>query len=174
MLFLFVEGRDDWLFIQRILLPRLGHNRCRINTYAESGKDEIVRIVRSIRKQGGNEYIVLADKNKAPCISKRKEQVIKRFDDEIEQQYIIIVETTIEAWYLAGLPPENSLKIDVPSITDSIDKSQFENLTEHLRKRRKSSEIKLSILELWDWDWALKRNRSFNYFVQRLGLVESY
>lgn len=173
MLYFFVEGMDDEIFIKQTLFPKLIDYSIRIIKYAQSSSLKNAQYVCAIRNQPGCKYLILADKDRVPCISGRKQQVIERFDNRVEQQHIVIVETTIEAWYLAGLPPENPLKIDVPPITDSIDKSLFESLTEHLRKRKKSSEIKLSILEHWDWEWALKRNRSFNYFAHRLGLFES-
>ncbi len=174
MIYFFVEGMDDEIFIKQTLFPKLIDYSIRIIKYAQNTALKNAQYVRAIRNQAGCEYLILADKDRVPCISGRKQQVIERFDSRVEQQHIVIVETTIEAWYLAGLPPKNPLKIEVPLTTDTVDKDRFASLAKHLQKRKTLLEIKLSILEHWDWELALKRNRSLNYFAHRLGLFESH
>ncbi len=172
-LYLFVEGVDDERLIDGVVRPRVEAfiDHLTVVRYAQETTAKSTGYLRALKRSADNEIFVLADRDKAPCITRRKEQVIERFNQEIDFKQIIIVETTIEAWYLAGLATDNPLKIAIPTTTDSIDKQKFEQMTRHLRRRFTPQQIKVNILNCWDWDLALARNRSLLYFAQRLGLL---
>lgn len=90
----------------------------------------------------------------------------------IPQDKIIVVERTIQAWYLAGLSPDNRLRIKVPRDIDLYNKQRFVQLIQPTLSRSGGSivETRIQILEEYDWELALSRSRSLRYFAMRLGM----
>lgn len=175
----FVEGATDAELIRAVVLPRLGivntsEQDLAVETYASRDPKKNAGVFCTLLKQGYDCYI-LADLDTSACITDAKTRLLKtnfvftgRQRPADLQRRIIIVCPEIEAWYLAGLPPDNILNFSVASHTDAVTKERFKNLCQQhgvdywvaLRQ----------ILKEYDWNLAKTRNRSLNYFATRLGL----
>lgn len=170
-LVMLVEGADDRRFVEQIVFPRLHSWSQRIvKEYAQLSRPELEAIIRVYNISGWN-YFILGDKDASPCISQRKSSLSERFGG-VPQDKIIVVERTIEAWYLAGLSPDNHLRIEVPRDIDSCNKQKFEQVAQPIRKKSGDTilQIKNRLLEEYDWQLALNRSRSLRYFATKLGI----
>ena len=170
-LFLLVEGDDDERFVERIVIPELSSPNCFVQPYkfAQKKKAEVNRFLRSIKAMGA-EYLLLADINAHPCLRSKKEALLQKFT-ELDDRRALIVVREIESWYLAGLPDNNPLGVQVPANTSEFTKEQFnDTMPKHLDSR---IDYMLEVLKLFDTSTATGRNPSFHYFARCCGLLRS-
>jgi hypothetical protein len=166
-LLILVEGSTDFAFFQTKIMPLLSqkYESVSIIEYSELSKREVESWIKSFQYIGWD-YLFVADKNKAPCLTKRK-QDLKKIYDCLDSDKIIIVEKEIESWYLAGMGEKlaNDLGIKIPPSTDKIAKKAFERLT---RQSLRSIDFRQMLLENFCLDAAQERNKSFAYFLRKL------
>lgn len=168
---IFVEGTDDKRFVEQIILQRLHQwSQKLVREYAQVDSLSLETIVKGLAKSH-LDYFILGDKDASPCISQRKSNLSKRFGG-VPEDRVIIVEQTIEAWYLAGLPVENRLGIEVPHDIDSCNKQKFTQVIQPVLSKSRGSvvDIKIQILQEYDWYLALRRSRSLRYLAEKLGI----
>jgi len=172
-LFIWVEGDDDLRFFDRIIKPRAQrqYDLVEIITYAEMKKNKIDKYIKSINGMGAD-YIYIRDINEAPCVTFRRDRIKEKYEI-LDEKNIVVVIKKIEGWYLAGIHDENATRLKMRKIrkyinTDMIDKGQFNTLM----PRRFDSRIDfmIEILKSFSIETAKRKNKSFNYFVEKYKL----
>jgi hypothetical protein len=168
-----VEGPDDERFIENIVKPAINHRRFNTMQYSEEPDGTVNAAISAFQGMHRDMYLLRDyDHGKQNCtsISGRKEFVQNKFN-AVDKNQIIIVDDTIEAWYLAGLTDSNAseLGIQVPSQTGQIGKSEFNN---KLSQSRFSSKVnfQMNIIERYSIQEAKNSSSSFNYFTGKIGL----
>jgi len=166
-LFLFVEGQEDELFIERIIVPRLEsrYDHVRIHQYAQRRVDQLVKHFDSLVEMGAH-FFLFADFDRGPCIQAVKQAVAQRYQPHLGLEQVLIVRPMIEAWYCAGVP-----NLDISHPVETIDKQTFARLfSDRLRQENRMS-LLLKILEGYNWKEALNSCPSLNYCARKLGLI---
>ena len=177
-LFIFVEGYDDKIFFEKIILPRLKERYVSISIrmYASEKKPEMITFVHNL-KQANFDYIFVVDKNSERiCITAKKQNIHKTY--EVDTEKIIVVTKEIESWYLAGLSEDNSHKLGLPVLenTDNIGKKRFEEYVRNIRKHStyrtapKPKSLLNDILTVFSIKTAKQKNASFKYFTDKYQL----
>ncbi len=102
-LFIWVEGPDDMRFFNAIIKPLFAekYDWIEVRSYAERKKEYVAAFLKSIQAMGAD-YIFTADINSAPCITKKKQNLLEIYPNANEAELLIIIQE-IESWYLAGL-----------------------------------------------------------------------
>ena len=168
-LFIFVEGYYDQMFVENILSEYILKEMSVIVfpiPYAEKPKRFINK---EIRSKSNYNYLLFADfdSNKNPCITFKKDSLMDIFS-YLDSNNIIIVREEIESWFLAGI--DNSLEIfkglNFPHNTDSISKEDFNRMLEDNSIYEKE-EFLLEVSKYFDFNLAIKRNKSFKYFLNK-------
>ncbi len=164
-LIIFVEGTDDISFFEKIIKPILDnmYDDIRIISYSQKKIEKIDNYIKSIKSFG--EYFYVTDLNNSPCISFKKNIVLRQFKN-IDEERIMVVVKEIESWYLAGLTENHlkKLKIKHYKEKDCISKEEFDRLAPKSTSRKIFMH---QILDLFSIKEAKKRNRSFEYFVRK-------
>lgn len=167
-MYIWVEGDDDERLFEEIIKPRLQkkYNSVKVVCYAKTNKKKVRSFLNSIRARN-NEYIYIADINRAPCITFKKQKIQNKLRN-IDEDRIAVVVKEIEGWYLAGLGKTESkkLRIRAPSTTDNITKEQFNGL---IPNKFRSSRIDFmrEILKYFSTEVAKQKNKSFKYFIEK-------
>lgn len=170
-LFIWVEGDDDVRFFDRVVKPLFNRRFewVEVRPYAQMKADKLEGFLRSIKAMGA-EFLVVADINRAPCISERKTQLAHRLH-EAYQERIAVVVREIEGWYLAGLDDESADSLGVSKLasTDDITKERFLELM----PRRFSSRIDFmsEVLKCFSIEVAREKNKSFRHFADKHQLI---
>jgi len=166
-LFLLVEGNNDERFFQRIIKPKFEekYNTVTLWKYTQVKNMKVDKFLESIRAMGAD-YIYVADINRAPCITAKKQEIKNRVRD-INEGRIIVVIKEIESWYLAGLDETSSKELGMSpfSTTNGITKEQFNDL---IPKRFDSRiDFMSEILKHFSIEIANQKNISFRYFLEK-------
>lgn len=172
MLFIFVEGPDDERFFSRIVLPELSdkYNQISIIKHASLTKRKIIGYLKSAAKFNADLFFV-ADINAAPCVTKRKEGILKKYTRYLNPDKIIVVIHEIESWYIAGLTDALMRRLQKKTYknTNSLTKEEFNS---HIPKKFNNRiDYMQEILNHFSIDIASKgsRNKSFRYFRKKAG-----
>ena len=91
------------------------------------------------------------------------------FYSNLEWDKTFIVKEEIESWFIAGLDTSLSQfkNFKVPDKTDFITKEDFDLMIENNSNLVKEDFL-LELSHYYDIDLAMKRNTSFNYFINKL------
>jgi hypothetical protein len=167
-LFVWVEGLDDQRFVDSILRPPFEqlYEWIDVVPYAEMKAEKIVKFIESIRSMSDTDYIFLSDRNKSPCISARKEALVRKYKS-LQPEYCAVVVKEIECWYLAGLTSRGctNLEITYMGATDNFDKEMFDRLRQpHFGSR---VDWMIEMLRHYSLQEAILRNSSLRYFVSK-------
>lgn len=169
-----IEGSDDERFFDKIIKPIFEQEgfETRCVPCACIKRKERANFIRSIKNQENRDYIYAKDIDRYPCISSRKVSIVNELSQQIDNNRIMVVAKVIESWYLAGVN-EKTLKqlhvkrnnIDkITKSTDTIDKIQF---NEFFPKTIPRSNIMVKLLENYNINNAITRNKSFAYFMNK-------
>lgn len=172
MLFIFVEGPDDKRFFNRIIQPVL-KNRCsqiRIIEYATLPKKKVAGFLKAVKKLKADLFFV-ADINAAPCVTKRKEGILKKYTRNLNQDNIIVVIHEIESWYIAGLSDKMMRELTNKTFKDTSNLTKAEFNDRMPKKFKYRINYMIEILNHFSIDIASKgsRNKSFKYFRKKAG-----
>jgi len=174
-LYIFVEGDYDEKFFSNIIKSKFEKKGyfVKIMKYAEQTKEYVKNFIKSINAIPNADYIFLADINSEPCITLKKQELKRRYEN-LDTNKIIVVKKEIESWYLAGLDQTKLKKLKIKFTnknhyynTESITKEEFEKLIPDNLKR---TEFYLSILENFCIDTACQKNKTFNYFIKKYNI----
>ncbi|OAI45011.1 hypothetical protein AYO43_08615 [Nitrospira sp. SCGC AG-212-E16] len=170
-IYLLLEGDDDKRFADSVIVPRLEHTyqEVKIVKYAQMKNEKFVAYITSIRGMGA-EYIILADIDGEPCVTRKKQRIVQTYKSaEIEK--VIVVRREIESWYLAGLNAETckKLKVTLGNDTEVIAKEHFDELIPRAFLNR--TDFLVEILRCYAVSSALTKSKSFQYMCSRLGIV---
>ncbi|MEM0202962.1 MAG: hypothetical protein QXO16_00290 [Archaeoglobaceae archaeon] len=167
-LYILVEGDDDERFFDKIIKPLLREKYyVKIVKYAEwkMKKEKIENFIRSCQSMKAD-YIYVTDLNASPCVTVKKEEIMRKLED-IEESKIIVVKREIESWYLAGLKDSDRRKLGIKrslSSTENVTKEQFNTL---LRDPAERINVMIEILKRFSIDTAKQKNSSFKYFMEK-------
>lgn len=169
-LFVYVEGYDDKLFVEKILSRFLLNEKslC-IHTIPYAQKSNVL-INKDIKSKRNHVYLFLSDldSNETPCILSKKEARISKYSN-LDFNNIIIVKEEIESWFLAGIDSsiDQFKNFNIPDSTDLITKEEFNNiLKDHSIDNRIAFLIEVS--RHYNIKLAAKRNSSFKYFLDKI------
>ncbi len=170
-LFIFVEGPDDRRFFETIIKPLFErqYDLVKISLHSNLKKEKIKNWLRSLKSMKAN-YIFVKDINNAPCVTAKKQSIIKKYKT-IDKERIIVVIKEIESWYLAGLTEHvlKKFKISPFNTTDKVDKEQFNRLIP--QKFDSRIDFMIETLKNFSIDIAMQKNKSFRYFIKKYDLL---
>lgn len=172
LLYIWVEGPDDDEFFKSIVLPRLeGYSEPpHILRYAGMTTEYVQRFLSSITSQPHADYIFIADLDNAPCVTSKKDTLVRRFGS-LDQERIIVVKKEIEGWYYAGLDAATCVQLGLRHVRDT------EGMTKEQFHARRPSQFRSGlvymgeVLRRYNAETACAQNQSFAYFVKKYGLV---
>lgn len=129
-MYIWVEGDDDEQFVNNILKPIFADRYDFVSPvqYAQETADYVSRFLRSINQMGAD-YIFFSDINASNCITQKKAELTRRFQN-LDNKKTIIVVIEIESWLLAGLDKNTSdnLKIKCYPSTNDVTKEEFDKV----------------------------------------------
>ncbi len=173
-LYIFVEGNDDELFFKKIVQPLFlkYYYDVEIFKYAQWKKQKVELFLQSIITLN-YDYIFTADIDELATVNDKKRVVKHRFSN-VENDKIIIVIKEIESWYLAGISEERTvmMNIRIPETTNTITKEDFNEICHFSYRSR--IDFMYELLKYYSLDWAIKRNTSFDYFLNQHKLLNNY
>ena len=173
-LFVFVEGKEDIIFFKNIV-----HNifiKHSINVipipYQTTRNHDVKNHIKA-SKAKNQDYVLLSDfdSHTYPCITSRKNQRINELDGEITSDKIIIVVEELESWCLAGIDTsiEEYADFVIPENTDDITKEDFDEIISNTSFNKNKL---LNFLSFnFSVDLAIKRNKSFKYFLEKYDII---
>lgn len=160
-LIVFVEGLDDERFIRKYF----SEYYCEVEVVKYIGKKpmKINAYLRSIKSTPLADYIFISDSDGQDYAVKKSKCLLKY--PELDEQKVFITCFEIESWYLAVVDKSwcESRRIRYYENTDDISKESFYRL---VPQRTDILAFMLEILEYFNINCALQRNRSFKHFVQ--------
>ena len=169
-LYLWVEGDDDERFFKKVIIPKFQekYDNIKIIKYATMRKEKKDNFIKSIRAINAD-YIYFADINDSPCITAKKD-IINKQHNLIDINNVLIVIKEIESWYLAGLNNDScrQLKIKFRNNTDNVTKETFNNLIP--MKYTSRIDFMVEILKRFSITEAIRKNKSFNYFIKKYNI----
>jgi hypothetical protein len=169
---LFVEGKEDSAFAERILKPRLlqQYSEVRVHMHAQTSDEKLSSHFRSLQRMN-IDYFLIVDKDRVPCLSEVRRMYARRYQPHLNERQVLVACPMIEAWYSAGVPTQNQFKASIPSTVESVDKQAFARIFgERAQNLEERIVLLQQILAAYDWDLALQRSESLRYCATRLGL----
>lgn len=165
-----VEGRDDREFVNAVIRPMLQRQYDDVQVWEYAGETIGRRInyIRSIQAMNAD-YLLMTDLDTSPCVTDRKNRLVRGYKGTIDAEHAVIVVREIESWYLAGVDDLACQEFGIPSMphTDHVTKEQFRDMVP-----RRFNEIVINfmtdILRGFRIDVAKGRNRSFCYLMDLL------
>ncbi len=170
MLVIFVEGETDKIFFKKLIEPKLNYSCFSYRDYAQEGKKKISSYLRSLQLMK-NDYIFVSDLDDHNDIEFKINKLKDKYN-HIDEDKIVMVIKEIEGSYLAGLTKDSLKKRKIKytkNTTDSLSKEEFEQVCK-LEPANKTSYL-LDILEDYDINEAMTKNKSFNDFTIKYNLA---
>ncbi len=174
-LHIWIEGKDDKEFFEKVVKPRFereyGRGRVHIRQYREVEDEKVVNSIEGFKARN-DDFICVADINKAPCVSGRKQEKQREEFKNVGDSKIVIVIKEIEGWYLAGLDSEACKKLGITELknTDEVTKGKFDSLWRRNKRYNFRLDFRSELLKFFDIETAKKKNESFRYFAEKYGL----
>jgi len=175
-LYILVEGRDDKEFFDKIVKPEFekeyGRGRVRVRQYRRTGDERVIDLIEGF-KDSNDDYICVADIDKAPCVSGRKREKQGEEFKNVDEDRILIVEKEIESWYLAGLNDDICRRFGFSTFdtTDDFGRGKFKDF-QRLANFDSGIYFMREILKHFDIETAKRKNKSFRYFVKKYNLQD--
>ncbi|KKL22538.1 hypothetical protein LCGC14_2434430 [marine sediment metagenome] len=179
-IYIFVEGDADKRFFERIIKPlilkRKKYKPVHILQWRQKKEDIIGKLVNKFLEKGCKvvftrdyDKIVQDDREQINHnISSLKEEIIQNYKIKSKDDIFIIIRK-IESWYLADTKKTFLKRLNITPIenTININKKEFYKLKPIGMTK---TEFLIEITENFDIKMAKKKNSSFEYFLERLGL----
>lgn len=173
-LFVFVEGKEDIMFVKNVLYNLFIKHSINIIPipYQKTRNHEVKNHIKA-SEASNHDYVLLSDldSHKYECITSRKNQRINELDGEITPDKIMIVVEELESWCLAGIDESIGEYADfiVPENTDNITKEDFDEILSNTSFNKNKIFNYLSFN--FNVDLAVKRNKSFKYFLEKYDII---
>jgi hypothetical protein len=168
-LYIFVEGIDDVLFFNAIIIPFFlkFYADVEIIQYAQLKRIKVNKYLESIATLGFD-YLLISDLDEEPSI-KQKKNIIKERFCEVDFSKIIVVIKEIESWFIAGLSSELAEKWGIENFerTELVTKEDFNLLYGNKRTGKKFKsrlDFMQELLKYFDIEIAIKKNISLEFF----------
>jgi len=120
----------DEEFVNIVIKPWLLRKEMYLDTimymYAHRKKELVENYIKTVLEKN-EDVICLTDSTHAPCITKRKGNLINYEIGEFTLSSIYVVVKVIESWILAGVDNKTCKRLSVPylSRTDHVHKNEF-------------------------------------------------
>ena len=169
-LILFIEGDDDERLVKHILTSIANETKSFIQYYQYSTKKKssIKQYINTIINVNNWDYFFLHDNDHHLCLTSCKEFLCDIFPFICISKLIIAIRE-IESWYLAGLSANLCHNIGLQYIhdTSNVTKEDFSKLFLELNNDDMPNllEFKLFIIENFDLELAVTRNKSLEYMI---------
>ena len=171
-LWFFVEGHYDTRFIDSVVRPRIAglYDSVRVVECASMKREKLYSFLHSVSAMPNSSYFFLKDINSTPYITLKKQLINESFDQRVRIDRAIVVVKEIESWYLAGIDEAACDEIGIRHFiaTDDISKEVFCRLIP--RKLEPQDDFMIELLKRYSIDIARQKNRSFDYFMNKLGV----
>ncbi len=170
-LFIWVEGPDDERFFNTIVKPIFEehYSYIEVRKYAERKNEYIISLLKS-HSDMNDDYIFVGDINNEPCVIAKKGKLSARYRISSDKNILVVI-MEIESWYYGGLEKSSlkQLKLRGFKTTNTLTKEQFNDL----KPDRFDSRIDFmnEILKFFSIDNARMKNKSFDYFADKFGIV---
>jgi len=159
-LYVFVEGKDDERLIRIVMqkcYPQYAPTFFRyIHTQSALIRDYVDRL-----RTNNDLYVLFTDKDHFICNITRKQNRINEYG--VEEERIIIVNTSIESWYAAGA--KTSVFNSQGNRSETINKQRFNQL---IGRAAHHTRVMENIVESFNTNNAIQKNNSFKYFYRKL------
>jgi hypothetical protein len=169
-LWLFVEGYYDTRFVDTVVRPWIAnlYDAVRVVEFASMKREKLYSFLHSVEAMPNSNYLFLKDINGSPCVTLKKHSIRGDFNQRVHIDRTVIVVKEIESWYLAGIDETASGMIGIrnQSSTDDITKEIFISLIPH--RFDSIDDFMIEILKNYTIDVARQKNRSFDYFMNKL------
>jgi hypothetical protein len=172
-LFIMVEGEDDVRFFGRLIKPLIAprYDSVEIIPYACIKREKVNRFLKSVILMK-NDYIFVADIDYERSVRDKKQILYYRFS-EIQDGRIVIVIREIESWYYAGISGALAQELGIMD-TGNTDDLTKEDFNARIPKKFDSRiDFMFEILKSFSLETAKKRNKSFQFFVDRYQIYEN-
>ncbi|MGI6168943.1 MAG: hypothetical protein ACOYI4_04400 [Christensenellales bacterium] len=159
LLYVFVEGADDERFFRWYFRKR----KIKIIKYAQEKRVKTNQFIQTIQEMEHADYIFMTDKDNFK-LNEKLERIQSWYPSiDLDRVYVAIQE--VEGWYLAGVTRDTCKEWGIRYYYDTNDlvKEDFNALIP--RPFLSRIDFMLEILKNFSMPEALRRNRSFRYFV---------
>lgn len=169
ILYVFVEGEDDEIFIKHFFKDVFSHfNRIIFWKYAQKKKQDNISLINTVNQIEGWDYILFTDFDSRNSIGERKREMQRRFNNELDLEKVFVVVEEIESWFAAVI---DYSKFDLKKLgyikdTQEITKEFFN--AQALGKYHPKTHFLIEIMKSFKLQQGLKRNFSLNYTYYKL------
>ena len=159
-LYVFVEGRDDER-LMRIIIQKCYSQYAPVFFRYSTVQSALIREIVGRLRSDDDPYVLFTDKDHFTCNITRKQNRTNEYG--VEEDRIIVVNTSIESWYAAGA----NTSVFNPQVnrSETINKQRFNQLIGSAVYHTKIME---NIVEDFDTNIAIQKNKSFKYFYRKL------
>lgn len=160
MLYVFVEGPDDYNYFEKIFGESFGEYK--IIKYANMPKVKLNNFIRTIPFIPDSDYLFFGDEDNKG-VENKKAELLSQYDS-LSSSKLFIVQFEIESWYYAGVTQEVCKKLKLKHYqhdTNTLTKEQFYSKLSRPSERKY---VMSQILMLYSKELAKIRNNSFNVF----------
>lgn len=169
ILYIFVEGDDDEIFLKFFFKKYLSHfEKVYFWKYAQKKKTDNVKFLKSIKQVSEWDYLIFADYDSKNSLRERRREVQYKFENELDDDKILIVIDEIESWYAAGI---DFRYFDLKGLrflkdTQRVTKEFFNS--QCLTKYHPKTNFLIEIMKHFQLKQSLSRNLSLNYTYNKL------
>lgn len=158
-LYVFVEGDDDVRLLRTILKKCFSEYIPKFLKYKNSNSEIVKGYIEKLICDK-DYYVMFTDKDKFSTTLRKKHRVSTY---GVEEEKVIVVDSTIESWYTAGA--KKSIFDLGKKRSETIDKKKFDQL---IGRRAYHSMVMEEICNNYDTSRAIQNSKSFKYFYRKL------
>lgn len=161
MLYVFVEGLYDELFLKEIFFKSLGDS-CKFIEYSMKRKEDICKFINTIPHIPDSDYIFFGDAD-GDTIENKKTKLLSKYN-ALDINKIYIVQYEIESWYYAGVDKLQCQKLKLTDFTYNTDNLNKEILENKLPNPSEKLYYMQELINHFSKELAKDRNTSFKIF----------
>lgn len=164
MLYIFVEGPDDYNYFEKIFGESFGEYK--IIKYASMPQVKLNNFIRTIPSIPGSDYLFFGDED-GKGVANKKTELLSQYNS-LSSSKLFIVQFEIESWYYAGVNQDVCKKLKLRHYqhdTNTLTKEQFYSKLSRPSERKY---VMSQILTLYSKELAEIRNNSFNAFFSKI------
>lgn len=160
MLHVFIEGADDERFFTKIYGKCFGDFKP--IQYTGWTPTKINNFIRSISCMPDSDYLFFGDAD-GKTVEEKKALLTQRYSF-LDDNKVFIVQYEIESWYYAGASAGICQKLKLKQYVHNTDSLTKEDFNAKLPKKTDRKFIMSQLLDLYEMELAVSRNRSLSCF----------
>lgn len=164
MLYIFVEGPDDYNYFNKIFGESFGEHK--IIQYASMTQVKLNDFIRTIPSIPNSDYLFFGDED-GKGVENKKSELLSQYNS-LSKDKLFVVQFEIESWYYAGATQEVCKKLKLKHYqydSNTLTKEQFYSKLSRPSDRKY---VMSQILLQYSKSSARTRNNSFNVFVSNI------